>query len=201
MSNSSKGQPFLSLKIFSIFFILFCTTSAYSIETKTLQKVSPQFLKHSWHDQNDEIFKFNDSKSELYAVAIAYTTCKSVCPMVTQQIATIRKSLAEKKISFPYYFISIDPKRDDSQQRKNFLKKFGDDLDWKFLVTTPESTHQLVGELGMGFSDPQGSNHAMHTLTLAILNRKGEILVTVAVLPEETKSSVEKIISGIIPKP
>ena len=170
---------------------------SFSQTTKQTSQVSKLFLNHNWNDQDGKKFQFKKVESELYAVAIAYTNCKSVCPMVTQQISAIRKKLSEKKIDFPFYFISIDPKRDSFEHRKNFLKKFGSGHKWKFLATTSDLTHQFVAELGMGFSDPEGNEHAMHTLTLAVLNTKGEILTSIDILPEETEKSVDKISAAL----
>ena len=172
----------------------------YSQATKSPLQVSKLFLNHTWNDQNGQKFQFIKANSEHYAIAIAYTSCKSVCPMVTQQISALRKKLSEDNINFPFYFISIDPKRDDFEHRKAFLNKFGSGLEWRFLATSLKTTHQLVAELGMGFSDPGSNDHAMHTLTLAILNQKGKILTSIAILPEETAASVKKIKTVLQPK-
>ena len=117
-------------------------------------------------------FLFSGIKEGYYAVAIAYTACTSVCPMVKRHLEVINEKLSKNGMALPVYFVSLDPKHDTPKKRKKFLKNFPAGSDWSFLITEETKTRELLAELKMGFSDNRGNGHAMHTMTLAILNQQ-----------------------------
>ncbi len=92
------------------------------------------------------------------------------------------------------YILSVDPKRDSPNSRKRFIKK-NNLKTTKFLSSEVDKTRNLAAELGMGFSEQSNSPHAMHTMTLALLNFKGEILAVMPILSEETEKTVERIVT------
>lgn len=163
--------------------------------------VSADFLNQEWQDQAGKTFQFKNIEQQTFAIAIAYTSCQSICPMVAQQISEISKKLQTQSASIPFIFISMDPTVDSPSKRKSFLRRAGAKPDWKFLrASTAAITHQRVSELGMGFVDPENANHVMHTTTLAVLNKSGKILSVIPILPKNIDEAVQSIVSDLAAK-
>lgn len=113
--------------------------------------------------------------------------------MVGRQLELINEKLNEKQILLPVYFISINPKQDTLKKKKTFLKRFSSGSGWNFLGTDESTTRKLLAELNMGFSDSRNMGHALHTMSLALLNSEGEILELIPVLSDKTEVAVAKI--------
>lgn len=185
------GESFIRNLRLGIFIFLYCAPLLAQ------KKVSDNFLSHKWTDQASRNFQFMSIKKGAYAVAVAYTGCKSVCPMVSQQLMKIRKQVR----NFPVYFISIDPENDNAKKRKAFIQKMGDAQNLNYLVSDLNSTRALLGELDMGFSNLKGSQHVTHSMTLALLNAKGEIIAVIPVLADSIDVAVQKILSVLEKSP
>jgi protein SCO1 len=75
-------------------------------------------------------------------LAFIFTTCKSVCPLISQQMASLQNSLKSaglfgKKASL--ISITVDPQRDTAQVLASYSKHFGvDKTGWRFLRESPE---------------------------------------------------------------
>lgn len=155
--------------------------------------VSEKFRSHIWKDQTNKAFRFSGIKSGIYGVAVAYTDCKSVCPMVRRQLEIINEKLIESRHSLPVYFISINPKQDTLKKQKEFLKGLASEKRYKYLRTDESTTRKLLEELKMGFSEIRTTGHSMHTMSVALLNSDGEILGLIPVISDDTAVAVGKI--------
>lgn len=96
-------------------------------------------------------------------VNFIYTSCTTICPVMTATLLQLQRELAGSKTSPLYVSISVDPEFDSPAVLKNYAARFG--ADWKFLTG---ERNVVLGVL-QNFDAWRGNkaNHAAITLMRA----------------------------------
>jgi protein SCO1 len=76
-------------------------------------------------------------------VNFIFTTCTTICPVMTQVFADARARLGGEAKSLRMVSISIDPENDTPAQLKAYSKKFGADARWTFLTGRIEDINNV----------------------------------------------------------
>ena len=74
------------------------------------------------------------SSGDPVMVNFIFTTCTTICPVMTQVFADARTRLGGESKSLRMVSISIDPENDTPAQLKAYSRKFGADARWTFLT-------------------------------------------------------------------
>lgn len=69
------------------------------------------------------------------AVNFIFTTCTTICPVMTATMLQLEKNLENDEIKPNYISISIDPDYDSAQIMKEYAESYG--ADWTFLTGSP----------------------------------------------------------------
>jgi protein SCO1/2 len=88
-------------------------------------------------------------------VNFAFTSCKGVCPTMTQNLAQVQKLLGKrvgKEITM--LTITVDPVNDTPQVLKAFAAKFQVGPGWHFLTGAPENVNSVLKRLGGAVKNP-----------------------------------------------
>lgn len=80
-------------------------------------------------DQPDPVF-----------VNFIFTSCPSVCPIMTQTFSELEQSLSEQRVKARLVSISIDPEYDTPEQLKYYAESFRKGKDWRFLTGTHDQS-------------------------------------------------------------
>ena len=116
-------------------------------------------------------------------INFAFTSCKGVCPTMTQNLARVQKLLGKrvgKEITM--ITITVDPVNDTPAVLKAFAAKFQAGPGWYFLTGTPENVNLVLKRLGGAVKDP-----GEHTSTLLVGDtRTSTWLKTIATERPET---------------
>lgn len=93
----------------------------------------PQF---SLQDQHGDPFRDTDLRGRVVIVDFIFTSCPDVCPLLTEQLASLRKQLPAKA---PLAFVSfsVDPEHDTPERLRDFAQQHGVDVDNFWFVTGP----------------------------------------------------------------
>lgn len=76
-------------------------------------------------DVDGKPFNQEDLKGHYSLIYFGYSCCPDTCPTTLGKITTILNELSPEELSIiKTYFITLDPKRDDGTQLKNFIKNF-----------------------------------------------------------------------------
>jgi len=67
-------------------------------------------------------------------VDFAYTTCTTICPLLSANFANVQRTLIEETVEVRLVTISIDPEFDSPQQMKAYLKRYQAKPGWDFLT-------------------------------------------------------------------
>jgi cytochrome oxidase Cu insertion factor (SCO1/SenC/PrrC family) len=137
-------------------------------------------------------------------VALAYTNCLAVCPMVADRLKSLETQLRKqngKRLPPQVYLLSINPDEDTDQARAQFLVEKGH-REWLFLRGPIEQVRQFAGILEMGFGDPNAikSSHMLHTTRVALLNSNGRYLKSWDLL-KQSATILASEIAELISKP
>ena len=112
------------------------------------QKAGYQVTHNDYHipdvtltDQNGVKHVLPDLLTNNQPVIVSYifTTCTTICPVLTATLASAYNELNETTPSPTIVSISIDPQEDTPAKMLAYAKKYGNHKDWYFLTGDPGS--------------------------------------------------------------
>lgn len=155
-------------------------------------------LTGRWSDQAGNTFTSKQLKGQVTLVTLAYTTCRTLCPMVGERVRTIDEALLKKNIKTQIVLVSIDPENETSETLSLWLKSRRLNRDrWFFIKGGLKETQTLAGLIGQGFSEHKTPEHIAHTSTMAIIDANGKLKSTIELMLGEPKTIVEQITAAI----
>lgn len=159
---------FLLLWIFTFSSIGFANTLIYE-------------LPGTLFDQHNKKFNLNRYKGKTVLFVVGYSSCPSICPMVTSQLKKLDKWFNDANISsekIQFVFITIDPK-DTADNLLKFAEKNQLDLKrWTLAQTDPAFKDKVVTELGLSFDRSKTQDHMRHSFSIVVTGPNGKILKT-----------------------
>lgn len=69
-----------------------------------------------------------------------YTTCTTVCPVLTQTLAQLQQQLGADSAKVHLMSISIDPEQDTPARLRDYAKKFGAGPEWQHYTGTVQAS-------------------------------------------------------------
>jgi protein SCO1 len=134
-------------------------------------------------DQNGKAFKLADRRGRPQLVAMFYTSCQYVCPLIIDSAKGVEHALTEKERSgLAILLISIDPARDDTAAlRSVFDKRKLDAQRWTLARTDESSVRMLAALLGVRYR-ALVDGEFNHTSALFLLDDEGRKLASSAKL-------------------
>ncbi len=87
-------------------------------------------------DQSGKTFKLNSlvNSDQPIALNFIFTTCTTICPVMTSTFLKMRKQLGEKGAEVHFISITIDPENDRPDVLKEYAELFGVHSGWTFLT-------------------------------------------------------------------
>jgi protein SCO1/2 len=102
------------------------------------------------------------------AVNFIFTTCTTICPVMTATFAQMRRELGPEADKIRLVSISIDPEHDSPSVLAAYAERFGAPPGWSFLTGSPEDVEKVL----RAFDAWTGSKTSHRPITL--LHRRGE---------------------------
>jgi protein SCO1/2 len=113
-------------------------------------------------------------------VDFIFTTCPDVCPLLTQQLASLRKQLdAGGRVN--YVSFSVDPEHDTPAKLREFAKQHGaDQSDWYFLTGPLDTVREVVTRgfkqaMQLEPEQPGKPRNVLHGSHFVLVDRAGTI--------------------------
>lgn len=72
------------------------------------------------------------------ALNFIFTTCSTICPVMTATFARLRRELGADAASLRLVSVSIDPEHDTPRALKEYAERYGVDADWQLLTGEPD---------------------------------------------------------------
>jgi len=182
------------LLFFAVLFLGFVGALAVTVPDFFKYRVPPISVVQPFSFLNQDGQRVNESvlKGNVAAVNFFFTTCKSVCPKMNNNLKPVYEAFKGNP-DFVLLSHTSDPERDSVPVLKHYADSLGlDTRQWLFL-TGPKDSLYRAARHSYKIDDP--NNHMqsaaddfLHTQFVALVNRKGEVVqIYDALKPDEMK--------------
>ncbi|ODS62045.1 MULTISPECIES: SCO family protein [unclassified Arenimonas] len=134
-------------------------------------------LADTYTDQAGRDFALAEGRGEVRLVAMFYTSCRYVCPLIVDSAKGVEHALApEERARLHVLLVSLDPDRDDPAALKSVFDKRRLPADrWTLARTEAPGVRRLAAVLGIRYR-PLADGEFNHTSALVLLDREGRVL-------------------------
>ena len=159
-------------------------------------------LSFNWKDQSGANFLMSSLQGKPVILTLAYTRCKSACPLTMQRMKKLQADLAAAGLSPEFVIVSLDPVRDDSASMRQFQKHYAlKENNWRLLTGDSESLRKLSVLLNYSYQkkpDGTAGDDIAHSNKIIVLDKGGVLVYELEGLGSSLHSIIEKIkvISG-----
>lgn len=109
-------------------------------------------------DQDGKVHRFYSDllKDKKVVITFGFVSCKSSCPMVTQNLIKVRQRLAaESKEDVRFLTITVDPVQDTPAVLKSYAERFKTGPNWFLLTGKPENIQEISKRMGSHAPTPE----------------------------------------------
>lgn len=134
-------------------------------------------LSDSFTDQAGNDFLLADGRGRVRLVAMFYTSCRYVCPLIIDSAKGVEHALTPaERARLGVLLVSLDPARDDvAALRSVFDKRRLDPARWTLARTEAGGVRKLAAVLGVRYR-ALADGEFNHTSALVLLDRDGRVL-------------------------
>jgi protein SCO1/2 len=162
-------------RIMTVFFVLLL--SAAATPEAELPGDSLYHLQATFSDQGGHPFTLAELRGKPVLVAMFYTSCQYICPLMIEGIQQAEKSLdPEQRNRLQILMVSFDPAHDDTAALAHTANsKHLDRSRWRLARTDEGNVRQLAAVLGVRYRElaDGGFNH---TGEVTLLDPHGRVL-------------------------
>ena len=102
--------------------------------------------KFTLTDQRGDLFSSEDLEGQIYVVEFFFTTCPSICPIMTQNLLQVQSAFADDS-GISLVSISINPVYDTPEVLTNYAKKYGiTHPNWHLLTGDQDRIYQMANK-------------------------------------------------------
>lgn len=151
-------------------------------------------LASTWTDQDGRTVALATLRGRKIVVAMAYTSCKNVCPLIVANMVAIENAAKEKGLhGLRFAFFSLDSSVDTPARLKAYADEHGlDSKEWTLYHGDEKAVRDLAAALGVRYrSDGQGGFD--HSTAISLLNEQGEVVFQKLDVKLDTDEFVGKI--------
>lgn len=134
-------------------------------------------LSDTYTDQAGQGFQLADGRGRVRLVAMFYTSCRYVCPLIIDSAKGVEHALTPaERARLGVLLVSLDPARDDvAALRSVFDKRRLDPARWTLARTEAAGVRKLAAVLGVRYR-ALADGEFNHTSALVLLDRDGRVL-------------------------
>ncbi|KFL36636.1 SCO family protein [Arenimonas donghaensis] len=144
-------------------------------------------LADAYTNQDGRDFQLADGRGRVRLVAMFYTSCRYVCPLIIDSAKGVEHALSPaERERLQVLLVSLDPARDDPAALKSVFDKRrlpGDR--WTLARTEAGGVRRLAAVLGIRYR-PLADGEFNHTSALVLLDAEGRVLARTETLGSVT---------------
>lgn len=131
-------------------------------------------------DQDQQVFGLEQLKGKWSFLFFGFTHCPDICPLTMATMNQIYEDMnkANDAEDVQMVFVSVDTKRDDSQQLKNYVDYFNPDF--VGLGGTKEQVASLARQIGVAYfvneKNDDGDYLVDHSASVFLIDPEGRLL-------------------------
>ena len=129
------------------------------------EAVTLKLLDAPLRDQDGHSLRFDSEAvgGRIVVIDFVYTSCTTVCPVLSQVMAQVRDGLDERlRGELRLISLSVDPSTDTPARLKAHAAKYGDDPDWLWLTGERPDMNKVLD--GLGAYTPDFTEHPVMVL-------------------------------------
>lgn len=141
------------------------------------QKKYHKIADFSLINQNGETITQNDYKDKIYVADFFFTTCQTICPIMTNNMAKIQKELINDT-DVLLLSHSVTPEIDSVAQLKRYaLEKGVNDAKWNLVTGDKKQIYELARKSYLAVKDfgDGGPFDMIHTENFMLIDKKRQI--------------------------
>ena len=141
------------------------------------QKKYHKIADFSLINQNGKTVTQNDYKNKIYIADFFFTTCQTICPIMTNHMVEIQKEI----LNFDDVMLlshSVTPEIDTAEQLKRYaIKKGVNDKKWNLVTGNKKEIYQLARKSYLAVKDngDGGPFDMVHTENFMLIDKKRQI--------------------------
>lgn len=159
----------------ALFFILLmlggCDKKQSAIDPDSIYNVNS-----TWETQSGKKIKLADFQGKVLVTAMIYTSCKTACPRLSAEMASIAKSVGKvNPEEFQYVLISIDPEHDNPAVMRSYLtaNNFDESL-WTFIRSNEDDTRELANIMAVKYKELSPMEFS-HSNIISVYDKNGKL--------------------------
>ncbi|MCW5518242.1 SCO family protein [Aureitalea sp. L0-47] len=127
-------------------------------------------------NQNGEIITQEDYKQKIYVADFFFTTCQTICPIMTDHMVEIQKQLKDDQ-EVLLLSHSVTPEIDSVAQLKKYAVEKGvDDSKWNLVTGDKKEIYELARKSYLAAKDvPYSEYDLIHTENFVLVDKKRRI--------------------------
>jgi protein SCO1 len=151
-------------------------------------------LTSGWTDQDGKRVKLETLRGEPVVVAMGYTRCKDICPMIVADMVAIEDRAKEASLKgIRFAFFSLDSAIDTPERLTAYAKDHGLDLaHWTLYQGDDKAVRELAAALGVRYRR-DASGGFDHSAIITILDADGTIVAQQPDAQVNTEEMVKKL--------
>ena len=132
-----------------------------------------QLPDFSLTDQRGAPFALSDLHDKVWVADFIFTSCGTICPPMTVQMAGLQDEFAAADIHFVSF--SVDPERDTSEVLTRYADHYGaDGSRWSFLTGQKKAIYQLANE-GFNLAAGHRGSEILHSTRFVLVDGAGQV--------------------------
>ena len=162
--------------LFLLLFLVFLVSCGNEAEIET--NMSEPMSDFQFKTQDKETLSFEDLKDDWWIANFMYTSCEAVCPITTERMADIQKTLDKEGLHPHLVSFSVDPENYTPKVLKEYASQYDANFDsWSFLTGYDFETIQDLSQETFKANLAQGAvGLKSHGVNFYLINPKGVIV-------------------------
>lgn len=117
-----------------------------------------------------------DLRGRTIVATMIYTSCRSVCPRITEDMKAIERQLPDReRDAVTFVMFSLDPGRDTPAALQRFAAAHQlDRARWRLFAASPEGVRTLAAALGIKYAR-EASGDIAHSAMIFVVDRAGVV--------------------------
>ncbi|MBX3246929.1 MAG: SCO family protein [Myxococcales bacterium] len=127
-------------------------------------------------NQAGEPFGLAELRGEVWIASFMFTTCPTVCPMLTTKMGNLQRRLADRD-GVRFVSFTVDPERDTPEVLTRYAERHGaDQRTWTFLTGDPDAVRRAVVDgMRVAMGERQADGDILHGTHFVLVDAEGRI--------------------------
>ncbi|MEZ4938367.1 MAG: SCO family protein [Crocinitomicaceae bacterium] len=141
----------------------------------TIYHTIPDFI---FTNQNGQLVKSEDLQGKITVANFFFTSCPSICPVMTKQMKRLQGMLSEDSSEVVFLSHTIDPEHDSIPRLKAFAERYeANEYNWYFLRGEMDYLYEIAktGYLSSAIEDDQEPGGFLHSPFFVLVDKEKRI--------------------------